>query len=88
MNPVAPTVVRKTIRVNEFGVYAFPPSLEDAVVGRDVEIRDWYGDTRAEVLGVSLGLSGYPAALELRLEDGRHVPAFSLNCTREIEVLS
>lgn len=77
----------KTVRINEFGVHEFPPNLGDSIIGRVVVIRDWYGEVRGKVLSVALGRAGYPATLELEAENGKHVPAFSLHTTREIQVL-
>jgi len=80
--------ITKTVRVDEFGRYEFRPDLGESIVGRDVEIRDWYGDVRARVLEVHISeLSGYPCGLGLELADGRRVPVFALTSTREIEVL-
>jgi len=83
----AATIIRPTVRVNEFGVYAFPPNLGDSIIDRTVEIRDWYGAARGRVLSVALGRAGYPVTAEIEAENGAHVPAFSLHSTREIELI-
>lgn len=60
----------------------------DPLVGRTVEIRDWYATFEAKVLGVAVNeRTGFVASLALRYADGRETPAFSLNVTREIAVL-
>jgi len=81
-------ILTKTVRRNEFGVREFPPNISELLVGRRVEIRDWYGEVRGTVLSVAISrTSGYPSTVELQSESGAHVPAFSLHSTREIEVL-
>jgi len=78
------SVHRPTVRVNEFGVKAFPPDLGAAITGRTVIVRDWYGTNEILATGVTLGASGYPSAITFTRPDGRE-GAFSLHSAREIE---
>ncbi len=79
-------VIRPTVRVNEFGVKAFPLDIGAEIVGRKVAVRDWYGENHLDIVGVAFGNSGFPCALEFSRPDGK-VGRFSLFTTREIEVL-
>ncbi len=81
-----PTIIRPTIRVNEFGVKAFSPHLADEVTGCTVEVRDWYGAARFDCTGAAIGNGGYPTALEFVRADGKP-GRFSLHTAREIEIL-
>lgn len=55
------------------------------LIGRTVEIRDWYATFRATVDDLVVSeRTGFVAGLALTYEDGRSTPHFSLNCTREI----
>jgi|HubBroStandDraft_5_1064220.scaffolds.fasta_scaffold162603_2 hypothetical protein len=78
-------ILRPTVRVNEFGVKAFPPDLTTVVAGHTVTVRDWYGENVLACSGVTIGHGGYPSALQYTRPDGR-TGEFSLFSTREIEV--
>lgn len=82
----ATNTLTPTVRVNEFGVYAFSPLLADTVTGHDLAVRDWYGEVHLTCTGVDIGLSGYPSALKFTRADGRE-GRFSLHTAREIEIL-
>lgn len=67
----------------------FSPGLVglDYAIGRRVIVRDWYGAIEGRLDGWS-ATSPTAVSIALTLPDGRHIPAFSLSATREIEVLS
>ncbi len=80
-------VLTPTVRVNEFGVRAFPPNLGETIAGRTVIVRDWYGENRLDVLGVVISArSGCPCALIFSVPGGFPPREFSLHTTREIEI--
>ena len=64
-------VLTPTVRVNEFGVKAYPPDLYKTVTGHRVIVRDWYGQNELACTGVTLGRNGYPSALKFTRPDGR-----------------
>ena len=67
------------------GVRRFAMPQGESLIGREVVIRDWYGDVHATVTGTHEDLRGFLGSLDITLPNGRKT-TMSLNATREIEV--
>lgn len=85
----APTILRPAGYMgHDNGPTRYTMAQGREILGRRVEIRDWYGEIRCTVTELHENeLTGFLLGIGFTTDSGHAVPMFKLNLVREIEVL-